>query len=84
MRRTLGLATVAVLAAGTIGVQAGTANGQVARTPGIAAAAVAALQQHPVAARDTAGHRAVVAAFGPEAVDKSGELDRAWLRRRVR
>jgi Zn-dependent metalloprotease len=55
MRRTLGLATVAVLAAGTVGVQAGTANGQDARTPGTAAAAVAALQQHPGAARDAAG-----------------------------
>jgi dephospho-CoA kinase len=38
---------------------------------------------HAVSARDTAGHHAVVAAFGPEAVDKAGELDRAWLRRRV-
>jgi len=55
MRRTLGLATAAVLAAGTIGMQAGTASGQVARTPGTAAAAVAALQQHPAAARATAG-----------------------------
>ncbi len=55
MRRTLGLATAAVLAAGTIGVQAGTASGQAAGTPGTAAAAVAALQQHPVAARDAAG-----------------------------
>ncbi|GAB3783187.1 M4 family metallopeptidase [Nocardioides ungokensis] len=55
MRRTLGLATIAVLAAGTIGAQAGTANGQVARTPGTAAAAVAALQQHPAAARAVDG-----------------------------
>jgi Zn-dependent metalloprotease len=55
MRRTLGLATAAVLAAGAIGAQAGTASGETVRTPGTAAAAVAALQQHPGAARATAG-----------------------------
>lgn len=34
-------------------------------------------------ARGTPGFAAVVAAFGPEAVGADGELDRAWLRRRV-
>jgi dephospho-CoA kinase len=38
---------------------------------------------HAVSARGTQGYDAVLAAFGPGAVDKSGELDRAWLRRRV-
>jgi dephospho-CoA kinase len=36
-----------------------------------------------VSARGTPGFAAVVAAFGPEAVSADGELDRAWLRRRV-
>jgi dephospho-CoA kinase len=36
-----------------------------------------------VSARGTPGFAAVVAAFGPEAVGADGELDRAWLRRRV-
>ena len=34
-------------------------------------------------ARGSPGFAAVVAAFGPEAVGDDGELDRAWLRRRV-
>jgi dephospho-CoA kinase len=36
-----------------------------------------------VSTRGTPGFAAVVAAFGPEAVGADGELDRAWLRRRV-
>jgi dephospho-CoA kinase len=36
-----------------------------------------------VSARGSPGFAAVVAAFGPEAVGADGELDRAWLRRRV-
>jgi dephospho-CoA kinase len=36
-----------------------------------------------VSARGTPGFAAVVEAFGPEAVGADGELDRAWLRRRV-
>jgi dephospho-CoA kinase len=36
-----------------------------------------------VSARGTPGFADVVAAFGPEAVGADGELDRAWLRRRV-
>jgi dephospho-CoA kinase len=36
-----------------------------------------------VSARGSAGFADVVAAFGPEAVGTDGELDRAWLRRRV-
>ncbi|NYD42346.1 M4 family metallopeptidase [Nocardioides panaciterrulae] len=54
MRRTLGLATAAVLAAGTLGLQAA-ANGQVTHRPGVAAAAITALQHHPAAARATDG-----------------------------
>ena len=38
---------------------------------------------HAVSARGTAGCAAVIAEFGPEALNASGELDRAWLRRRV-
>jgi Zn-dependent metalloprotease len=57
MRRTLGLATAAVLAAGTFGVQAADATVQTAHPtrPGTAAAAISALEQHPGAARDAAG-----------------------------
>ena len=55
MRRTWGLATAAVLAAGTIGVQAADASGQTAPTPRPGAAAITALQQHPAAARAAAG-----------------------------
>src|SRR6476661_5561738 len=55
MRRTWGLATAAVLAAGTFGVQAGDASAQTATTPRPGAAAITALQQHPGAARATAG-----------------------------
>src|SRR6476620_652446 len=55
MRRTWGLATAAVLAAGTFGVQAGDASAQTASTPHPGAAAITALQQHPGAARATAG-----------------------------
>jgi dephospho-CoA kinase len=36
-----------------------------------------------VSARGSPGFADVVAAFGPEAVGPDGELDRAWLRRRV-
>jgi dephospho-CoA kinase len=36
-----------------------------------------------VSTRGSPGFAAVVAAFGPEAVGADGELDRAWLRRRV-
>ena len=36
-----------------------------------------------VSSRGSPGFAAVVAAFGPEAVGADGELDRAWLRRRV-
>ena len=36
-----------------------------------------------VSARGSPGFAAVVAAFGPGAVGADGELDRAWLRRRV-
>ena len=38
---------------------------------------------HAVSAGGTAGFDAVVAEFGAEAVGDDGELDRAWLRRRV-
>ena len=38
---------------------------------------------HAVSARGTAGLAAVVAEFGPESLAAGGELDRAWLRRRV-
>lgn len=58
MRRTLGLATAAVLAAGTLGIQAGTATsatGEAARPADTAVAAIQALQQHPGAARSSAG-----------------------------
>lgn len=58
MRRTLGLATVAVLAAGTLGVQAPTATsspGEAAGPTGSGVAAIQALQQHPGAARSSEG-----------------------------
>ncbi|WP_125038730.1 M4 family metallopeptidase [Nocardioides sp. LS1] len=55
MRRTLGLATAAVLAAGTMGVQAADASGQTARTANTGVSAITALQQHPGAARATDG-----------------------------
>lgn len=35
---------------------------------------------HAVTAKGEAGHRAVIAAFGPEARAADGGLDRAWLR----
>jgi dephospho-CoA kinase len=38
---------------------------------------------HAVSAPGTAGFTAVSAEFGPEALTAGGELDRAWLRRRV-
>jgi dephospho-CoA kinase len=38
---------------------------------------------HAVSAQGTAGFAAVIAEFGPGALSASGELDRAWLRRRV-
>ncbi|MBB6626469.1 M4 family metallopeptidase [Nocardioides sp. KIGAM211] len=57
MRKTLGLATAAVLAASTLGVQTAGSLTADARPgqPSIASAAVAALQQHPGAARSTEG-----------------------------
>ncbi|WP_341927298.1 M4 family metallopeptidase [Nocardioides psychrotolerans] len=53
MRKTLGLATAAVLAAGTLGVQATSATsapGSSDRRPDVVAGALQALQQHPRAA----------------------------------
>lgn len=41
------------------------------------------LAAHAVTARDEAGFRAVVAAFGSQAVAPDGGLDRGWLRRTV-
>ena len=38
---------------------------------------------HAVSAKGTAGLAAVVAEFGPDSLAAGGELDRAWLRRRV-
>ena len=38
---------------------------------------------HAVSAPGTQGYAAVSAEFGPEVLTASGELDRAWLRRRV-
>ncbi len=55
MRSISGFALAAVLAAGAVGTQAGTATGQAVRTPDAAAKAVAALGDHPGAARATAG-----------------------------
>jgi len=38
---------------------------------------------HAVTARDQPGYHAVVAAFGPQALEPDGNLDRGWLRRTV-
>ncbi|MCW2798148.1 M4 family metallopeptidase [Nocardioides sp.] len=71
MRRTLGLATVAVLAAGTLGAQATGATSATGHVnhPAAGTTAVAALQQHPGAARLGAGQ-----AFKPTGTirDKDG------------
>ncbi|MGZ4487153.1 MAG: M4 family metallopeptidase [Nocardioides sp.] len=55
MRRTLGLATAAVLTAGVLGAQTADASSRSARPSGIAAAAVSALEQHPGAALTAGG-----------------------------
>ncbi|HEU4811981.1 MAG TPA: M4 family metallopeptidase [Nocardioides sp.] len=53
---TLGLATAAVLTAGTFGAQTARATDQVAAVPATTGAdAISALEQHPGAARDSAG-----------------------------
>ena len=63
MRRTLGLATVAVLAAGTLGVQSAGATSATGHTTGrsTAASAVTAAQHHPGATRAGAGQAFEVA-----------------------
>jgi len=41
------------------------------------------LAAHTLTARGAPGFAGVVAEFGPQTVDASGDLDRAWLRRRI-
>ena len=55
MRSISGFALAAVLAAGVVGTQAATATGQAGRAPDATAKAVAALHDHPGAARATDG-----------------------------
>jgi Zn-dependent metalloprotease len=60
MRKFSGLAIAAVLATAVVGAQSGSATGQAVRSPAKAATVVAALQDHPGAARAAAGQRFVV------------------------
>jgi Zn-dependent metalloprotease len=69
MRKFSGLATAAVLATAVVGVQAGSATGQSVRTPDRASLAIAALKDHPGAARATTGQSFVVT---DTMVDKNG------------
>ena len=60
MRKISGLATAAVLATAVVGMQAGSVTRQAATSPDAASLAIAALPDHPGAARATAGQKFVV------------------------
>ena len=70
-----------------IGLTGGIGSGKSEVTRAFAARGVefadADLAAHALTARGAPGFAGVVAEFGPQTVDAGGELDRAWLRRRV-
>ena len=60
MRKISGLATAAAIATAVVGVQGGNVTVQAASSPDAAALAIAALKDHPGAARATDGQKFVV------------------------
>ena len=60
MRKISGLATAAALATAVVGMQAGSVTSQAADSPDAASLAIAALTDHPGAARATDGQKFVV------------------------
>lgn len=70
-----------------VGLTGGIGSGKSEVTRAFAALGVpvadADLAAHAVTAKGTPGHAMVIEAFGTECIASDGELDRAWLRRKV-